>query len=297
MRRMTLRIGSLASPDDTFARRVLERAGEAPDIETQPALIGGTSERHVSRYDALLDRLSHRVPHYRAYLRAAALSGAVVVNDPFWTSAEDSFFALSLAARSGIDTVRAALLPHKEYDSGVDPSRDLGNLEYPVPWEQVVEFVGLPALLRPADRSELEPLVVKSVGELWSAFDTVGRRVVMLTQHLPMAQRVSAHCVGERCRLQPHDGDELDAALATRISEAAVSLGKALGFEIHSSDFGVTSDQVLLLSGSDPYAAFEPAELGDETFDELTGWAVELLRLAARRRQPPERHRWQARLV
>ena len=43
-------------------------------------------------YEVLVDRISHEVTHYQAYLKLAALYGTRVVNNPFWRIADDKFF-------------------------------------------------------------------------------------------------------------------------------------------------------------------------------------------------------------
>ncbi len=68
-----------------------------------------------SPYRVLVDRISQEVKHYRFYLKAAALAGTFVINDPFWWSADDKFFGYSLAARLGVAVPRTAMLPQKDY--------------------------------------------------------------------------------------------------------------------------------------------------------------------------------------
>ena len=54
-------------------------------------------------YDVIVDRISHDIPFYRAWLKNAVLSGTRVINNPFWWSADDKFFNYALAheARRG----------------------------------------------------------------------------------------------------------------------------------------------------------------------------------------------------
>ncbi len=51
-------------------------------------------------YDVIVDRISHDIPFYRSYLKNAVLTGAKVINDPFWWSADDKFFNFALAISS-----------------------------------------------------------------------------------------------------------------------------------------------------------------------------------------------------
>ena len=60
-----------------------------------------------------MDRISHDIPFYRAYLKNAVLSGTFVINNPFWWGADDKFFNYALASKIGVATPRTVILPHK----------------------------------------------------------------------------------------------------------------------------------------------------------------------------------------
>ena len=67
---------------------------------------GGAASARVrmdepERYRVIVDRISHDIPFYRAYLKNAALAGTTVINNPFWWSADDKFFNYALATRLG----------------------------------------------------------------------------------------------------------------------------------------------------------------------------------------------------
>src|SRR5205814_9991695 len=79
-----------------------------------------------------------------------ALEGTVIVNNPFWWSADDKFFNYSLAAKLGVAVPRTVLLPQKDYMEGI-VSESLRNLEFPLDWQAIVDYVGMPAFLKPFD--------------------------------------------------------------------------------------------------------------------------------------------------
>jgi hypothetical protein len=43
------------------------------------------------------------------------------------------------------------MLPQKDYIPAIDKNRSLRNLEFPLDWEAIVDYVGFPAILKPAD--------------------------------------------------------------------------------------------------------------------------------------------------
>ena len=103
-----------------------------------------------ARYDVIVDRISHDIPFYRAWLKNAALDGTNVINNPFWWSADDKFFNYALATKLGVAIPPTVLLPHKEHPPGTT-ERSMRNLHYPLDWDAIFDYVGFPAFLKPFD--------------------------------------------------------------------------------------------------------------------------------------------------
>src|SRR5678809_730732 len=99
---MPERIGILVGMEDSFPQAFIERVSRVPGFVGELAKLGGTPERFQAPYRVLVDRISHEIPFYRFHLKAAALAGTYVINDPFWWSADEKFFGYSLAARIGV---------------------------------------------------------------------------------------------------------------------------------------------------------------------------------------------------
>ena len=108
---MAEKIGILAGWEQSMPQAFIERCNKVPGIKAEFATIGGTPERFRCPYRVLVDRISQEVKHYRFYLKAAALSGSFVINDPLWWSADDKFFGYSLSSRLGVATPRTVMLP------------------------------------------------------------------------------------------------------------------------------------------------------------------------------------------
>src|SRR5688572_31399304 len=111
------RIGVLFGMENTFPGALVERINSRAirDVEAEVVQLGGVKMAEPSRYAVIVDRISHDVPFYRAYLKNAALDGAYIINNPFWWSADDKFFNYSLATKLGVAIPRTVLLPHKEH--------------------------------------------------------------------------------------------------------------------------------------------------------------------------------------
>lgn len=269
---MPRRIGLLVGDEEPFARALIARLERESDIVAELAEIGGTPERLVSRYDVLLDRMSHRVPHYRAYLKAASLAGARVYNDPLRTSSDDKFLALSIAARLGVPAARAVLLPQKHYAPEIALERELKNLEYPLRWDRITGYVGLPAVLRSMHRHEA--VLVRDMPELFAAYDADGD-VMFLQQHLE-GERVRCLCVGGE-RMIPLHHDEPHRELESH----ALEVSRALGYALNAVDMVVVEGRATLVDASQPFPDLRPEVIGDGPFEMVVEALANVLARAA----------------
>src|SRR5918997_1004600 len=115
------RVGILVGRERTFPAALIERINEqgGGEVEAEYVKLGGVRLDEGRRYDVIIDRISHEVPFYRAFLKRAALEGTYVINNPFWWSADDKFFNYSLATKLGVAIPKTVLLPQKDYIEGI----------------------------------------------------------------------------------------------------------------------------------------------------------------------------------
>ena len=76
-----------------------------------------------SGYRVIVDRISHEVEYFRAYLKHAVLEGTYVINNPFWWTADDKFFNYSVAQKLGVAVPKTVVLPQKGVSGGHRPRR------------------------------------------------------------------------------------------------------------------------------------------------------------------------------
>lgn len=129
-------IGVLFGVENSFPSALVERinARNPLGIVAEFVQTGAVDLHQTPRYAVILDRISHDIPFYRAFLKHAALNGTAVVNDPFRCSADDKFHNYTLAAHLGVAVPPTVLLPHKEYPNGTS-EKSLRNLEFPLDWK------------------------------------------------------------------------------------------------------------------------------------------------------------------
>ncbi len=270
---MTERIGLIVGMENTFPPAFLAKVTETPGCHADLIKLGGIKERLEPRgsgnYSVIVDRLSHEVPFYRFFLKAAALTGTYVINDPFWWSSDDKFFGYSLAAKIGVDVPRTVMLPQKSYMKGIDPNRSLRNLEYPLDWEAITRYVGFPAILKPADGGGWKNVHrVDNLEELLRVYDTTGELVMTLQQFIDFDEYVRCICIGRefilpiqydprRRRYIENDGAWMPKALEQKILDGAYALNHALGYDMNSVEFACKDGVPYAIDFTNPAPDFD----------------------------------------
>ena len=170
------KIGVLFGMENTFPGALVERINgmNVAGVTAEFVQIGDVRMAEPCGYDVIVDRISHDIPFYRAWLKNSALCGAQVINNPFWWSADDKFFNYALATKLGVAIPPTVLLPHKEHPTGTT-ERSMRNLHYPLNWDSVFEYIGFPAFLKPFDGGGWRDVYkVTTREEFFSAYE-IGR--------------------------------------------------------------------------------------------------------------------------
>ncbi len=250
-----MKIGLLCGRENTFPGAFIQRVnelGQEHQITAELVKLGGTRMDEPSPYRVIVDRISHEIPYYRAYLKQAVLEGTIVINNPFWWSADDKFFECALATKLDVPVPRTVVLPQKSYVEGV-VSDSLRNLVYPIPWEDIVAYVGLPAFLKPFIGGGWKNVYkIHSVEELIWAFDQTGQLGMILQEGITWDMYVRCYCLGQTnimpIRYEPnnpfekrymHDPGFLPPDLARRVVHDAQILNQALGFDMNTVEFAI----------------------------------------------------------
>jgi hypothetical protein len=311
---MAEKIGVLVGWEQSFPEAFIEQCNKVPGIIAELAVIGGTPERFTCPYRVLIDRISQEVKHYRFYLKAAALSGTFVINDPFWWSADDKFFGYSLSARLGVATPRTVMLPQKDYIPAIAKDRSLRNLEYPLNWDAITDYVKFPAILKPADGGGWKDVsVVNDPAELLRAYDASHQNVMTLQEFIDFEDYVRCICIGQD-RILPihydpkrigrtglrgsyveHDTIEwLPKAVHDRVIEDAIKLNRALNYDMNSVEFAIKDGIPYAIDFTNPAPDMHIEHLGERYFKEVVAWMVDfaVARAKDRSKSTFDGYRW-----
>jgi hypothetical protein len=247
------RVGLLVGRERSFPDALIaEINGRDAGVLCEYVLLGGTKMDETPPYAVLVDRISHEIPYYAAFLKAAALVGVTVINNPFWRAADDKFFGASLITRLGIASPRTVALPNRAYVDGI-VSESLRNLSYPLDWRGILEYIGLPAVLKPHWGGGWKDVsVIYSLEELWDAYNRSGTQGMILQEFIEWEHYVRCICVGQ-ARVLPisynprapfHeryvvDHRHLSPELGERVVREASLINQAMGYDMNTVEFAV----------------------------------------------------------
>ncbi len=264
-------------------------------------------------YDVLIDRISHEVTCYQPYLKLAALYGTRVINNPFWRIADDKFFNAGLASKLGVAVPKTILLPQKSYADDVTPGSLEKNMRY-VDWNALIERLGFPIYVKPHwGGGNRDVTRCANMEELMAAYDKSGKTTLIAQEAIAWQRYVRCLVIGHRdVRVALWDPrlshaerytrardtmPSLGTALVERVTEAALKITGALGYEMNTVEFAIQSQ-----GGADvPFAIdymnsapdFDITSLGEDHFSWVVKKMAELVIDLAKDR-PQASMRWDA---
>ena len=168
--------------------------------------IGGIRMDEPKKYDVIIDRISQDIQFYRAYLKNAALQGTIVVNNPFWWTADDKFFNYALAHKMGVAIPPTVILPHNKHPEGTT-DRSMRNLMYPLNWQEIFDYVGFPAFLKPYSGGGWKHVYkVHSPEEFFHHYNQTGDLCMTLQRGVEFDEYYRCYVVGqEKVHIMKYD--------------------------------------------------------------------------------------------
>lgn len=304
------KIGVLFGMENSFPGALVEKINSlgVKDVCAEFVHVGGVEMAVPSGYDVIVDRISHDLPFYRSFLKNAVLTGAQVINNPFWWSADDKFFNYALAAKLGVAVPKTVLLPHKYFPPQIS-SQSLRNLEFPLNWERIFEYVGFPAFLKPHDGGGWRDVYhVHNPGEFFAAYEQTRDLCMTLQAAVNFKEYFRCYVVGQsEVRIMPYDPrrpheqrylldpPEYDKALLKRVETDALTLCRALGYDLNTVEFAVQDGVPYAIDFMNPAPDADLHSVGRESFD----WIVDrVAHLSVRKAQAsapvPQEMNWAA---
>jgi len=303
--RMSKRVGLLVGREWSFPPAFMDAVNARDQgVTAELAQLGHTGMDDPIPYDLLIDRISHEVPYYRSYLKKAVLEGIPVVNNPFMWTADDKFFGAALISKLGIASPKTVALPNKEYTPGIVPSESLRNLIYPLDWDALLEYVGLPCVLKDAHGGGWRDVYVcRSKEELLHHYDHSGLLTMVVQEFIEWDHFVRCICIGQeeilpikydpQARKYIVEHGHLTPELGKRIVSDARSIVQALGYDMNSIEFAIRDGVPYAIDFMNPAPDMDVNALTPHYFE----WVVDrmatlAIRLAKRPRRQLTDLRW-----
>ncbi len=247
--------------------------------------LGGTILDDECPYPVIIDRMSHEIPYYRTYVKYAALNGSYIINDPFVWSADNRFFGTAIANRLGLKSPRTIVLPNKETHTETVPD-SFRNLEYPMNWEGITDYVGVPAIFKEI-RSGGRRLSVRvhNIDELVQRYDESDTRTMILQEVIQGGQHVHVLMVGMEHALILHYAPEqsrylpsidLDYDTKEHIVESALALTAAYGYDINLIEFNHQDGELIVINSTNPSPLINRQLFSEEQFNWIVDKTVDL---------------------
>jgi hypothetical protein len=279
-----MRVGLLVGREYSFPPAFIARVNElgaGQGVTAEMVRWGGTKMDEPARYRVIVDRISHEVEYYRGALKHAVLQGTYVINNPFWWTADDKYFNYSVMAKLGCAIPRTVLLPQKAYPADVDLTPEsLRNLQYPMDWDALLDYVGRPAILKPYSGGGWKHVYkVNNKPELLEAYDGTAPYCMTLQEFIDFDLYVRCFTFGKtditpvkydpRERRYHVEHDYLTPELGARIVKDAQTINEALGYEMNTIEFAVRAGVPYAIDYLNPAPDFERDRITDFYFSHV----------------------------
>jgi hypothetical protein len=304
-----LKVGLLVGRERSFPDALIAEVNSRnAGVVAQYVSVGEVASGETCPYQVIVDRISHEVVFYQPFLKAAALAGAIIINNPFWRLADDKFFGTSLAERLDIAVPKTLILPSRSYPETIIPE-SLSNLKSPLDWEAIARYTGLPAILKPHWGGGWKDVHrVASIDELLAVYNQTGQLCMMLQEFIDWQQYVRCICIGKTNILianwdprLPHferysrADQTLDPKLEDRIRRDAIKINFALGYDMNTVEFAVRDGIPYAIDFMNSAPDFDITSLTDKYFpwvvEKMADLVIERARQSVGRRME---YRWDA---
>ncbi|HEY7114243.1 MAG TPA: hypothetical protein VIA45_15035 [Thermoanaerobaculia bacterium] len=303
------RIGVLFGQERSFPLALVDRINSsgASDVVAEPVKVGGISLETPKKYDLVLDRISQDIPFYRAVLKKLVSDGTIVVNNPFWWSADDKFFNNVIARGLGVAVPKTVILPSNQHPPDTT-SESMSNLVFPLEWDEIFAHIGFPAFFKPYSGGGWKSVYrVANPEEFFQAYRDSGQHVMTLQEEIDFQDYFRCYVIGRKHvhimrydPRQPHharyvnDGQTIDPAMYERVQADCLKLTGALGYDFDTLEFAVRDGVPYAIDFLNPAPDADPASVGQQNFewvlDHSARWLVERVREGA---EPAARYHWQ----
>jgi glutathione synthase/RimK-type ligase-like ATP-grasp enzyme len=304
------KIGIIFGMENSFPPAVVEKINsmKVEGVTAEFVKLGGVKMAEPSGYRVIIDRISQDISFYRAYLKNAALNGTIVINNPFWWTADDKFFNYALASKLGVAIPPTVILPHNQHPPGTT-DQSMRNLMFPLNWDEVFKYVGFPAFLKPYDGGGWKNVYkVDSPEEFFKAYNETGHLCMTLQHGVEFEEYFRCYVIGqEKVHIMRYDpkapfheryvkgNPPPSPKMRERIEKDCLTLCRALGYDLNTVEFAVEGGVPYAIDFMNPAPDAEATSVGKENFEWVVNAVAEMaVKKALSEENPARELRWAA---
>ena len=305
---MDKKIGIIFGMENTFPPAVVEKINsmKVPGVTAEFVKLGGVKMAEPSGYRVIIDRISQDIEFYRSYLKNAALNGTIVINNPFWWTADDKFFNYALATKLGVAIPPTVLLPHNQHPTGTT-DQSMRNLRFPLNWDEIFEYVGWPAFLKPYDGGGWKNVYkLHNPDEFFKAYNESGQLCMTLQRGVEFEEYFRCYGIGqEKVHIMRYDprapfheryvkgNPPPSPAMKERIERDCLTICRTLGYDLNTIEFAVEDGVPYAIDFMNPAPDADINSVGKENFDWVVNAVAEMAVKKALSDEDPARElRW-----
>jgi glutathione synthase/RimK-type ligase-like ATP-grasp enzyme len=279
------KIGVLFGKERSFPMAFVERVNSknVEGIVAEPVRIDKVVQGDSSGYAVIIDRISQDVPFYRAYLKNAALTGTAVINNPFWWSADEKFFNNCLATKIGVPVPKTVILPSRDHPADTS-EQSFANLAYPLDWENIFNYVGFPAYMKPfAGGGWKNVYRLENADDFYQKHSETGELVMLLQEEIVFDEYYRCYCIGGKyVRIMPYEPRNphhlryvADFAPSPerlqQMEQIVLRINHYLGYDFNTVELALRDGVPYAIDFCNPAPDAEKTSVGEDNFN----WVVE----------------------
>lgn len=302
------KIGFLYGKSKMFSEELIAYINDKKlkTVKAESITIGALTMDGLSDYNVIFDSISNKAKFYNSALKSAVLNGITVVNNPFWGSADDNFLHSTLAYKMGVNVPKTAIIPSKHHPDGTS-SESFRNLLYPLNWEEIFDYVGFPATLKPVKGSAVyNEYTVYDINEFFSAYDLTGKETMILQENIKYEKFYRCFVIGKKDVVITHynpnhplhmryseDEHELSEKEEKKITDLSINICNALGFDFNAIDFGIKDGKLFVSDLLNATPVSERSIMTNKHFDTLVEKVGDMLiEMAKKRKVNKTKYTW-----
>ncbi len=286
------KIGILRGQENVFPQALIDsiNARNETGIIAEMIRIDKLVQGQPSGYDVIVDRISHDVPFYRAWVKNAAAFGSAVLNNPYWLDTEEKLIANVIAEKLGVPVPKSVLLPSNLHPPDTNEN-SFRNMAMPLDWEAIFQHIGFPAYMKPYSGGGWKNVYkLNNADELYARHQETGTLVMLLQEEIIFDAYFRCYCIGGTdVHIMPYeprnphheryvaDFPHISDTQKKQIKDFVLLLNQSLGYDINTIEFAVRDGIPYAIDFTNPVPDANPDSVGRDNFDWLLNAVTDMV--------------------